>query len=251
MDMDSYGGNDGVEETFETVMRAGIAAAARVAEAMARLRQQMQERAAAQSADAADDLRRRLQAEMTLARASYRGVEDPAWWSRAMAADVQNAYRAAATWREVDPQAARAIDTMNTEISDRYGVGASTSTSTNVEPDTELARTARDLEHQVEVDLAEATVLLAAADRSDQTARGGDGALRAGEPAWDSAARREATAHDLAAIVPDEAAVEARMATDLAQALSATEATRAPRGPAKTRKHRNTDAMSKERDLSR
>lgn len=277
MSVDNYGGNDGVEETFETVLRAGIAASARVAEAMARLRQQLQERAAAQSTEAARDLQQRLEAELTLARATYRGVEDPAWWSRAEPADVENAYRAAAIWREVDTHAARAYDTMNTEIAARYGITVETPASA----DSDLARSVQDLERRAEVDLAEAVVLLAAADRSDQAAARtletaavetapaagpaaadagrsvapqstGNVDRQAGKVAWDSAERREATARSLAAAGIDPSVVEAAMLADVAQALPATEATRQRRGgAAKARKRRGQNGIQKERGLGR
>lgn len=117
--------SDGVEEALEGGMRVALAAAARIGETLARARQQQQERTAAESQSRARELTGRMQAEMTAARATYRGVDDPKWWSTAGRDDIATAYQNAVAWRGIDPEAARVERRIADEAETRHGVDVS------------------------------------------------------------------------------------------------------------------------------
>lgn len=247
--------HDGIEEAFETQLRLAVTSAARVGEAIARMRQHAKVRAAAESEARAGALASRLEAQRAVARASYSGAYDSSWWDSANAEQIAAVYQTAVAWRSVDPEAARVEALMVDEVKRRYDVDVRGLGTVDLGP--ELAAAADRLGRQGDLDGVEAAVLLAAADRADQAAVGAAGAeveaptpveareaglevtaadhdrqeaLDGAEVAWDSAERRAATAAALTGAVDNPQAVEAKMIADTAQAEPPAAATRQPSG---------------------
>lgn len=237
--------SDGVEEAVDGGLRVAMTAAARVVETLVRVRQQHQIREAEASEERARALAGRLETEMTAARTAYQGVDDPQWWTTAQVDDVATAYREAAAWRDVDPDAARAEQRIVDEVRARYDVDVRE--LQNAPIGTRLTEASEELMKRDTLDVGESTRLLVAAERSD----------RAPEPSqvdWDSAERREATASALSERVKDPEAVEAVMRADTAQARPASEAVSGRAYPAKVRGRTSSGAgrqRERQRGLSR
>lgn len=214
----------------------------------------------------------RFQAEQAAARVYIRNADDPRWWERMQPDEIAEVYQVATVWSAVDPEARRIEDLMTAEIHRRYDVDARAVDLATVPEqlaDAERARARRDAAEAIALtaaaDRADRDIdqLAEGAERTREGARAGDlspaevvtaeveadllqdagterrehrdGVDEKAEVAWDSAARREATAQDLERKVSDPQAVEARMRADAAQGRPATEATRKPPKSAKAR----------------
>lgn len=194
--------SDGEEETVEGGMRVAMTAAARVAEGLARIRQQQLEQAVGEGEQQARALTERLRAEMTAAREAYAVVKDPHWWASAGVEEIARTYRIAAAWRDADPESAWVEHRMAEEVMDRHGVDVGTVETSIVGPHLEAA--AAEIGRDIAVDVRAATTLLAGAERADrlagdvddpQEARGArhgtvSALLGEAEPGGDSADRR-------------------------------------------------------------
>ncbi|ROP44670.1 hypothetical protein [Pseudokineococcus lusitanus] len=114
--------SDGIEDAFEGQLRMGLLIAGRVAEELARQREQAARTAEQQSAQAVRDLQERATAERTTARAVLVPLERTAWWDRARPADIETAWQTARQWADVEPDAARAAETIREQVRIRYGI---------------------------------------------------------------------------------------------------------------------------------
>jgi len=114
--------SDGIEDALEGQLRMGLLIAGRVAEELARQREQVARAAEQQSAQAVRDLQERAAAERTTARAVLVPLERAAWWDRAKPADIEAAWRTARQWAGVEPDAARAAETIREQVRTRYGI---------------------------------------------------------------------------------------------------------------------------------
>lgn len=242
---------DGIDEAFEGGLRVGLTVAGRVAEVAARAREQAARDAAAVSEQHARELRVRLNAERAAARAALAPLRREEWWASARPEQVAAGWETARAWSGVDPDAAQAADRIRREVRDRYGVdvddarpepGALAEALASREADLEALRRGQQRRDQVDAQL-----LIAGAG--------------AGEPAgasprrvaYDSPARREDLARELAGLVdPDVAA--ARVLADTSQAAPAVQAVRAAPGRV-SRAHPSRGASGRtaavERTLSR
>lgn len=269
---------DGLEDELHRAARVVLTTGARVGEALMRIRQDQQRRAAAENQDRADALARRLHAEQATARLAYRGVEDPGWWDRARPEGISEVYRTSVAWSDVDDHAAQARQRIETEVETRYGVDLRAAGARGAGPALEEAEGR--LNASADVHRDQAVRDLVAADLADQAAEGhSDAAAVAGDPQeagaersaateaggdredlhaaagveWDSAERRVADAdHARAAGAPKEA-VEARRVADTGQGRPATEATRPQRGRGQQRpapRRTPSPAVARQRDTS-
>src|SRR5450756_54925 len=64
----------------------------------------------------------RLHVERMAARAQLAPVTDSAWWDRAGAREITQAYATAKAWSGIDPDAERAVERIRGEVRVRYGV---------------------------------------------------------------------------------------------------------------------------------
>ena len=248
---------DGVDEAFEGQLRVALTVAGLAAEHAVRARERAARTAEAASQQEARELRARVDAERSAARASLAPVEREEWWAKAGAEEVAAAWETARTWSEVDPDARRAADRIREEVRDRYGVDVD---ATRPEPgalrDALEARDAPDREAQRQRedagrDDAEAARLMGEADRADRADRAqepteGAAASQDGQDLYDTAERRRDLATGLEGVA-DAETVEARVLADTNQARPASEAVAsAPGKTPKAPRHRGPAGRAKE-----
>lgn len=120
-DMGNVHSND-VEAELDGVMRTLIAAAGRMGENIARMREEAARRAEAQNTQRARELQVQFEQERAMARAQLQPTREPAWWDRARPEDVAHAYETSAAWKDTDPDLAQAHAHMGDELRERYGI---------------------------------------------------------------------------------------------------------------------------------
>ena len=116
------GENDGMEEALEGGVNMTLTAAGRVGEQIAVRMQNELARAKARDEKYAAEAAQRLHVQRLAARAQLAPVSDSAWWDRAGAKEIAQAYTTATAWRDLDPEAARAAEHIRDEVRERYGV---------------------------------------------------------------------------------------------------------------------------------
>lgn len=111
-----------VEDEVERALRLGLAAAAQMADRIARARQELARRAQHRSDQDARQLAGRFRAEGASAVARLAAVDRPEWWDRADAGQIAGLYELAAQWQQDQPRAAAAVEVIARQVQDRYGV---------------------------------------------------------------------------------------------------------------------------------
>ncbi|MBA3809771.1 MAG: hypothetical protein H0X28_15470 [Solirubrobacterales bacterium] len=243
---------DGINEAFAGGLQVALTVAGRLAENHAREREQQQRDAQAGSEQAARELQARLDAERSAARAAFAPVGRDEWWERAGAEEIGRAWEAANTWKDLDPDAARALDAMRDHLRERYGVDVDA-----LRADPAAVRDALETHRQAAAgqrDSAsseglQAAALLAESDHADRTQdptpAGEIGEQSAG--VYDSAERRRELAASLEGLA-DEETVEARVLADTHEAQPAQEAVTAGTGTSPTaRRSQDGAAISRAR----
>ncbi|WP_206758289.1 hypothetical protein [Frigoribacterium sp. CFBP 8754] len=169
-----------VELELDGVMRTLIAAAGRMGENMARMREEQARRAEAVSAQRARETTAQFDQERTMARALVQPTREPAWWDRARPEYVAHLYETTAAWKDHDPTLAQAHAHMGTVFRERYGIdvdniGADPRRVAQVINDRAAEADGVHAEGSTEQERREADQLLGAADQHDrnaETARG-------------------------------------------------------------------------------
>jgi len=113
---------DGADEIVGGGLRLAATAAALVGQRIAEARAEAARQAAEADAQQARQMGTRLTAERNAARAQYGVVDRDDWWRTAGAGDVADVWQTAQSWRDLDPEAGRALDRIRTQVRDRYGV---------------------------------------------------------------------------------------------------------------------------------
>jgi colicin import membrane protein len=250
----------GVEDEVEHALRLGLATAGQLADRVARARQELARDAQRRSDDEHRQLEARFRAEGASAAARLSVVDRPEWWNHATPQQIVSMYELARQWRDDQPHAATAADTIAQQVQDRYGIDMTSpdqlrAALARAEIDrapTDSPATARERPD----DLATALVSVVQADRRDailevaaeetvsreQRPEATQSESRAVQeptesgPAYDSPMRRDATAARMReAGLPEESIAVATRA-DIAQARpaagAATAARSAPRSTA-------------------
>lgn len=230
---------DGIDEAFEAALRVGLTAAGRMAERVAREREQQQRDAQARSEQEARELQARLDSERAAARAALAPVEQEQWWQSARPEEIADAWQTANAWKDTDPEAQRATERIGRELQERHGIDPS---QLSADPGAvrdalerrDEARLAADRQRvQARGEHATATALLAEPD-TDQAPTPEHEERERAEQQYDSTQRREELAEQLEAVGDTESA-QARVLADRNQGRPAQHATaeRATRAPAK------------------
>jgi len=180
--------SDGIEDAFEGQLRVGLLIAGRVAEELARQREQAARAAEQQSAQAVRDLQERAAAERTTARAVLVPLERAAWWDRAKPADIEAAWQTARQWADVEPDAARAAQTIREQVRTRYGIdvdalevdqhqaGGRGDVLAGALDDRAARAAAQAQQHRAEADKETVVATLLASEAGDERAADADGA---------------------------------------------------------------------------
>ncbi len=103
-------------------MRQSLMIASRIAETLARRRQESQRQQEHQDAQAAHEAQARLTADRSAARAALAPVKKDQWWDKAQPHDIATAHAVAEGWKDHDPTALAASEKIRQEVLTRYGI---------------------------------------------------------------------------------------------------------------------------------
>jgi hypothetical protein len=114
--------SDGIDDFLDNGMRQSLMIASRIAETLARRRQEAQRQQEHQDAQAAHEAQARLAAERSAAHAALSPVHKDQWWNKAQPADIATAHAVAESWKDHDPTALEAAGKIRQEVLTRYGI---------------------------------------------------------------------------------------------------------------------------------
>src|SRR4051812_40046827 len=163
--MDHHHEPDGINDALAGALRVSLTVAARVAEQLARSREQAARDARAAGEHEARQLQARLDTERAAARAALAPVAREEWWERADVDEIARAWETAQAWRELDPDARQAAERIQTQLRDRYGIDTN---DLRVEEGAVRAALAeREREARMRGEHEEAAALFVGAERAD------------------------------------------------------------------------------------
>lgn len=114
--------SDGMDELLDGGMRQSLMIASRIAETLARRRQESQRQQEHQDTQAAHEAQARLTADRSAAHAALAPVNKDQWWDKAQPHDIATAHAVAEGWKDYDPTALAAADKIRQEVLTRYGI---------------------------------------------------------------------------------------------------------------------------------
>ncbi|AOT05965.1 hypothetical protein [Arthrobacter sp. U41] len=114
--------SDGMDEFLDGGMRQSLMIASRIAETLARRRQESQRQQEHQDAQAAHEAQARLTAGRSAAHAALAPVNKDQWWDKAQPHDIATAHAVAEGWKDYDPTALAASEKIRQEVLTRYGI---------------------------------------------------------------------------------------------------------------------------------
>ena len=114
--------SDGMDDVLDNGMRQTLMMASRIAETLARRRQESQRQIEHQDAQTAHEALARLAAERSAAHAALAPVEKDQWWDKAQPHDIATAHAVAEGWKDHDPAALAASERIRQEVLTRYGI---------------------------------------------------------------------------------------------------------------------------------
>ncbi|MDP9988717.1 hypothetical protein J2S98_003906 [Arthrobacter oryzae] len=113
---------DGIDDLFDNGMRQSLMIASRIAETLARRRQEAQRQQEHLDSQAAHEAQTRLRAERSSALAVLAPVQKEEWWDKAQPADIATAHAVAESWKDHDPTILEASAKIREEVLARYGI---------------------------------------------------------------------------------------------------------------------------------
>jgi hypothetical protein len=114
--------SDGMDDVVDGGLRQSLMIASRIAETLARSRQESQRQQEHQDAQVAHEAQARLAAERSAAHAALAPVEKDRWWDKAQPSDIATAHAIAEGWKNHDPAALAASEKIRQEVLTRYGI---------------------------------------------------------------------------------------------------------------------------------
>lgn len=114
--------SDGMDDVVDGGLRQSLMIASRIAETLARKRQESQRQQEHADSQAAHEAAPRLAAERSAAHAALAPVEKDQWWDKAEPSDIATAYTVAEGWKDHDPTALAASERIRQEVRARYGI---------------------------------------------------------------------------------------------------------------------------------
>src|SRR6478752_1166269 len=136
--------SDGIEEAIEGMSRVGLTVAGRLGEQLASTREQELRRAQAAEQQQARELQARYDAERAAARAQLAPVMDNRWWDTASGRDIERVHETATAWKDHDPAARNAAETIRDQVQQRYGLDVNNLGADETSVATALAKAERD-----------------------------------------------------------------------------------------------------------
>lgn len=114
--------SDGIDDFFDNGMRQSLMIASRIAETLARRRQEAQRQQEHLDSQAAHETQTRLSAERSAALAVLAPVQKDEWWDKAQPVDIAAAHAVAEGWKDHDPTSLEASAKIREEVLARYGI---------------------------------------------------------------------------------------------------------------------------------
>jgi hypothetical protein len=114
--------SDGMDDVLDGGLRQSLMIASRIAETLARRRQESQRQQEHHDAQAAHEAQARLAADRSAAHAALAPVEKDQWWDKAQPSDIATAHAVAEGWKDHDPTALAASEKIRQEVLVRYGI---------------------------------------------------------------------------------------------------------------------------------
>ena len=239
---------DGIDDVVENTLRAGLMAAARIGEQLARLREQEQRKIQQEEEQRARVLQERFTASQAAARAQLEPVRRDDWWDKATPAMVERAHETVTAWKDHDPIVAEHAARIKDQVQQRYGIDVDNTGATEQQISAALAEVERARGQAQEerstgaaarTDEAVAGAAVAGARRED-TARSAE----PGQESWDTTERRSNLAANLSTSAGSEA-VQARMIADTHQGTHPSAAVSSRPKTAQTAKSRPVQSPSR------
>lgn len=114
--------SDGMDDVLDGGLRQSLMIASRLAETLARRRQESQRQQEHQDTQTAHEARARLAAERSAANATLAPVEKDQWWDKAQPGDIATAHAVAEGWKDHDPAALAASETIRRQVLTCYAI---------------------------------------------------------------------------------------------------------------------------------
>ena len=114
--------SDGMDDVVDGGLRQSLMIASRIAETLARQRQEAQRQQEHLESTAAHEAQARFAAERSAAHAALAPVEKDQWWDKAQPSDIATAHTVAEGWKDHDPTALGASERIRQEVLARYGI---------------------------------------------------------------------------------------------------------------------------------
>jgi hypothetical protein len=111
-----------MDDVLDGGLRQSLMIASRIAETLARRRQESQRQQEHHDAQAAHEAQARLAADRSAAHAALAPVEKDQWWDKAQPSDIATAHAVAEGWKDHDPTALAASEKIRQEVLVRYGI---------------------------------------------------------------------------------------------------------------------------------
>jgi hypothetical protein len=215
--------SDGIDDLLDNGMRQSLMVAARIAETLARRRQEAQRQQEHQDIQAAHEARARLAAERSSALAVLAPVQKDEWWDKALPADIATAHAVAEGWKDHEPAALEASLKIRLEVLARYGIDTK-----------DVGTDATNLEKGIRAAAGEKAALEEVARREDETRQAAAEHEKAVQLL--TAARAEELRKQAATLAPEmerhQVPVEYLANPELAQALQRAHNAKTPKAAA-------------------
>ena len=114
--------SDGMDDVVDGGLRQSLMVASRIAETLARKRQEARRQQEHLESTAANEAQARFAAERSAAHAALAPVEKDQWWDKAQPSDIATAHTVAEAWKDHDPTALAASEKIRQEVLARYGI---------------------------------------------------------------------------------------------------------------------------------
>jgi hypothetical protein len=111
-----------MDDVLDGGLRQSLMLASRIAETLARRRQESQRQQEHQDTQTAHEARARLAAERSAAHGALAPVAKDQWWDKAQPRDIATAHALAEGWKDNDPTALAASAKIRQEVHTRYGI---------------------------------------------------------------------------------------------------------------------------------
>lgn len=113
---------DGIDDVVDGSLRQSLMAASRIAETLARMRQESLRQREQQDTRTAHETQVRAAAERAAVQGALAPVHKDQWWDHAQPHDIARVHALAEGWKDHDPAALAASTRIRTEVQRRYGI---------------------------------------------------------------------------------------------------------------------------------